>query len=172
MADVDRKLIFTYMGQCKGKEDLPVYLPDFKIEQANRNQYFMSGDIVVREPYPRGFSIFIDIKKCSNPSVADSCKTFLNNMATSDICTMLDLPLPSYSTFVRSLKPPLKCPIKQTTYHMDSFEVEDSLTKYMPVSRSISYWNVTIKARQDKKEVACISFQMHSRPVAKQSRRN
>ncbi|GAB0091726.1 uncharacterized protein DMENIID0001_065910 [Sergentomyia squamirostris] len=168
----DRRLILTYMGQCQGKENIPVYLPDFKIEQANRNQYFMSGDIVVRESFPRGFHLSIDVKKCTNPSVPDSCKTFLNNLATSDICTMLELPLPSYSSFVRSLNPPLKCPIRQTTYRMDNFQVEDSLTKYMPVSNSVSYWNVTIKGRQEKREIACIVFQMYSRPMTKQSRRN
>ncbi|GAB0086606.1 uncharacterized protein DMENIID0001_141330 [Sergentomyia squamirostris] len=168
----DRKLIFTYMGQCQGKEDLPIYLPDFKVEQTNRSQYFMSGDIIVKEPFPRGFHVSIDVKKCTNPSVADSCKTFLNNLSTSDICTMLDIPLPSYSSFVRSLKPPLKCPIRQTTYRMDNFQIEDTLTRYMPVSNSVSYWNVTIKGRQEKKEVACLVFQMNARPMTKQSRRN
>lgn len=123
MGDVDRKLIMTNLGQCKGKEGLPVYLPDFRVEQTNRNSYYLSGDIVIREPFPKGFTIAIDIKKCSNPTVADTCKTFLNNMVTTDICTMLELPLPSYKTFIQTLNPPLKCPIRQMTYHMNNYLV-------------------------------------------------
>uniref|UniRef100_A0A1B0GQ46 Uncharacterized protein n=1 Tax=Phlebotomus papatasi TaxID=29031 RepID=A0A1B0GQ46_PHLPP len=132
-----------------------------KIEQANRNQYFMSGDIEVREPFPKGFNIFIDVKQCSNPSVADSCKTFLNNLATTDICTMLDIPMPSYVNFVRLIKPPFKCPIQEAVYHIENFQVEDSLTRYMPASKSIMYWNVTMKGRRAKRDIACFNFQMH-----------
>lgn len=43
------------VAQCPGKPNLPVFVSDFKIEQRNKSEYYMSGDLVFKENFNNGF---------------------------------------------------------------------------------------------------------------------
>lgn len=43
------------MKQCPGRTDLPIMGYNFTLDRANRTQHYLSGDIVMKEAFPKGF---------------------------------------------------------------------------------------------------------------------
>lgn len=43
------------MKQCPGKNNLPVMGVNFTVARINRTRRVLSGDIVFKEPFPKGF---------------------------------------------------------------------------------------------------------------------
>lgn len=43
------------MKQCPGKDNLPTVAYNFTLDRGNRTQYYLNGDILMREAFPNGF---------------------------------------------------------------------------------------------------------------------
>lgn len=173
------------MKQCPGRVDLPIMGLNFTLDRINRTQNYLNGDIVMKESFPTGFKgihhrirsitqdncttipVNVNIKSCEDMTDKSTCKPFLNQIATSELCLLLKKPLPSYRTFIRSMSPALQCPLRNTTYQIRNFQVPNELAKYMQRSSKRIYYFNRISGTKNGREIVCFEFFMYAAAVKK-----
>lgn len=111
----------------------------------------------------------VNIKSCEDMTDKSTCKPFLNQIATNELCLLLKKPLPSYRNFIRSMSPVLACPLKNTTYKIQNFPVPNELARYMQRSagKRIYYFNRISGTSKDGRELVCFEFFMYAAAVKK-----
>lgn len=106
------------------------------------------------------FPVNVAIKSCEDMTDKSTCKPFLNQMATNEICRLLKNPLPSYRNFIHAMTPPLQCPLKITTHEFRNFQVPNELARYMQKSAKRIYYFIRISGTKNGKEMLCFEFFM------------
>lgn len=89
-----------------------------------------------------------------------TCKPFISQIATNELCLLLKVPLPSYYSFVENVRPKLECPLKNTTYRVRNFGVTNDLAKYMRKSQKRTYYFTRITGTSNSREIVCFEFFM------------
>lgn len=90
----------------------------------------------------------------------ESCKTYLNNIVTNEICHLLRLPLPTYVDFIKQMKPTFICPLRNGTYHISDFEIKNTLERYMPRDPKWRYYLITFTGFSEKTGRQLLCFQL------------
>ncbi|XP_053674578.1 uncharacterized protein LOC128724881 [Anopheles nili] len=158
-----KKLFITRIGQCGGKKNLPVFVPDMRIASYNRSSYVVSGEINFRENIPEGYRLSVAVKQCDDIRATVNCRPFLNNIANTDGCALLRATGTMYNEYLGNFQPELKCPFKNGTYVLRETLVDDGLVKYLPGSGS-TYWDVRMTGRMKERMIFCVVMQMNVRP--------
>lgn len=96
-----------------------------------------------------------------------SCTPFLSQLATTDLCLLLKLPLPSYRDFIQGTTPRLRCPLQSTTYRLRRLPISNELTRYMPRSGKKIYYFSHFSGSLNGREVLCFEFFMHAASTKK-----
>lgn len=50
-----KQVVFTYIGQCSGKDDLPILVHPWDITREGKNNYFVGGNVTIKEDIVDGF---------------------------------------------------------------------------------------------------------------------
>ncbi|XP_052873689.1 uncharacterized protein LOC128279009 [Anopheles cruzii] len=157
-----KKLFITRVGQCVGKKNLPIYLPDMRIAPYNRTNYVVSGELHFRENLP-DYKLSVMVKQCDDIRATINCRPFLNNIANSDGCGLLRATGTMYNVYMRNFQPKLQCPFWNGTYIMGETLVDDNLVKYLPGSGS-TFWEVRMTGRVKERMIFCVVMQLNVRP--------
>ncbi|XP_052895848.1 uncharacterized protein LOC128303036 [Anopheles moucheti] len=157
-----KKLFVTRVGQCVGKKNLPVYVPDMRITAHNRTNYVVSGEVQFRENIP-AYRLSVAVKQCDDIRTTVNCRPFLSNIVNTDGCALLQASGTMYNEYLQNFQPPLKCPFFNGTYVMGRTLVDDGLVKYLPGSGS-TFWEVRMTGRVKERLMFCIVMQLNVRP--------
>ncbi|XP_049542635.1 uncharacterized protein LOC125955545 [Anopheles darlingi] len=161
-----RKLFITRVGQCLGKKNLPIYVPDMRIAAHNRTAYVVSGEVQFRENFLDGYKLSVVVKQCDDMRATINCRPFLNNNANSDGCGLLSAAGTMYTVYLRNFKPKLQCPFWNGTYVMGETLVDDGLVKYLPGAGS-TFWEVRMTGRVKERMIFCVVMHLNVRPKRK-----
>lgn len=119
---------------------------------------------------PISFTVNFIIKSCEDMTDKSTCKPFLNQLATNEICLLLKTPLPSYKDFIRRTNPPLRCPIQKTTYKFRDYPLANEMSRYMQRSNKQIYYLSRISgSTSNGREVGCYEFFLHAAVLKKSS---
>ncbi|XP_035913981.1 uncharacterized protein LOC118512930 [Anopheles stephensi] len=165
-----KKLFVTRVGQCVGKKNLPVYVPDMRITAYNRTSYVVSGEAHFREDVPQ-YRLSVAIKQCDDIRATVNCRPFLSNIVNADGCALLQASGAMYNEYLQKFQPPLKCPFWNGTYVMGATLVDDALVKYLPGSGS-TFWEVRMTGRVKERLMFCVVMQLNVRPKKMTTNRN
>ncbi|XP_053686968.1 uncharacterized protein LOC128736508 [Sabethes cyaneus] len=157
-----KRVVVHRVGQCVGKKDLPIYLPDFWVTQHNRSHNLLNGVIVVREDFPNGWQPTASVKKCDSFQASASCRPFLDNLASSDACSLLAASDAVYAKYMSSIEPKLRCPLRKGNYTVKQL-IYDDVTRFMPGAGS-TYWEVRSTGKIGDRMVVCFVIQLNVRP--------
>uniref|UniRef100_A0A182KCW6 Uncharacterized protein n=1 Tax=Anopheles christyi TaxID=43041 RepID=A0A182KCW6_9DIPT len=157
---IRKKLYVTRVGQCAGKKNLPVYVPDMRIAAYNRTNYAVSGEAYFREDIP-SYRLSVAIKQCDDIRATINCRPFLSNIVNTDGCALLQATGTMYNEYLKKFRPPLRCPFWNGTYVMEPTLVDDGLVKYLPGSGS-TYWEVRMTGRVKERLMYCIVMQLNN----------
>ncbi|XP_062541101.1 uncharacterized protein LOC134209133 [Armigeres subalbatus] len=158
-----KRMVINRIGQCPGQKDLPIYFDDFKITQYNKTNYVVNGEVTFREDFPKGWTGSAVVKKCDDFSSAANCRPFLNNIASTDLCTLLNIPNAMYMKYLNRMTPIPRCPFKKGTYVVKDQLVEDELTRFLPGSGN-TYWEARSTGKIGDRMVMCFIIQVNVRP--------
>lgn len=50
-----KQVVFTYIGQCLGKDNLPIMVHPWDITREGKNNYFVGGNVSIKEDIVDGF---------------------------------------------------------------------------------------------------------------------
>lgn len=50
-----KQVVFTYIGQCTGKDDLPIMVHPWDITREGKNNYYVGGNVTIRKDIEDGF---------------------------------------------------------------------------------------------------------------------
>lgn len=53
--ELRRHVIFSYIGNCPKKHNLPVIIGNFSIDQVGKSEYVANGQFEVKNNFPEGF---------------------------------------------------------------------------------------------------------------------
>ncbi|EAT48841.1 AAEL000117-PA [Aedes aegypti] len=163
-----KRLVIHRIGQCPGQKNLPIYFPDFKVSQHNKTDYVVNGEVIFREDFPNGWTGSASVKKCDDFSSAANCRPFLNNIANTDVCTLLSIPNTVYAKYLDMMVPRPKCPFKKGTYVLKDQRVEDEMARFLPGAGN-TYWEVRSSGKVGDRTVLCFILQLNARPKRKES---
>ncbi|XP_055533208.1 uncharacterized protein LOC129723188 [Wyeomyia smithii] len=158
----NKRIVVHRVGQCVGKKDLPIYLPDFWVTQHNSSHYVLNGVIMVREDFPKGWQPTASVKKCDGFQASASCRPFLDNLASSDVCSMLSASDAMYAKYISSIEPKLRCPFLKGNYTVKQ-QIYDEVARFLPGSGS-TFWEVRNTAKIGDRMIACFIIQLNARP--------
>ncbi|XP_058123010.1 uncharacterized protein LOC131294023 [Anopheles ziemanni] len=161
-----KKLFISRVGQCVGKKNLPVYVPDMRIAAYNRTAYVVSGEVHFREDILNGYRLSVTVRKCDDIRATIGCRPFLNNIANTDGCALLSASGAMYHVYLRNFRPELQCPFHNGTYVMSETLVDDGLIKYLPGSGR-TFWEVRMTGRIKERMMFCVVMQLNVRPKKK-----
>ncbi|XP_055604135.1 uncharacterized protein LOC129752372 [Uranotaenia lowii] len=155
----NKKLVIHRAGQCVGYKNLPIYLPDMRVEPYNSTlkQMAVSGYTVFREDFPNGWKVSVSIKKCDDFRATANCRAVLNNIANSDACTLLRVGA-MYMKYMENMKPKMACPFRAGNYTYEKTLVDDDLIRFMPGSGK-TFWDIEVIGRVKERIVTCIQLQ-------------
>lgn len=111
------------------------------------------------------------ISRCTDMPDKSTCKAFLHHLALSDTCLLLKNPLPSYSIFVRTTVPPLKCPLNAGVYKVRDYPMDNGMTRYMPKTDKKVYYHSRMTGTRNKREILCFEFYMYPATLKRSSPR-
>uniref|UniRef100_A0A182J5E4 MD-2-related lipid-recognition domain-containing protein n=1 Tax=Anopheles atroparvus TaxID=41427 RepID=A0A182J5E4_ANOAO len=140
----NKKLFVTRVGQCVGKKNLPVYVPDMRISAHNRTAHFVSGEVHFREDILHGYRLSVTVRKCDDIRATIGCRPFLNNIANTDGCALLRASGAMYHVYLRNFRPELQCPFWNGTYVMGETLVDDGLVNIFKMKPSLQRWRIVL----------------------------
>ncbi|XP_055604128.1 uncharacterized protein LOC129752366 [Uranotaenia lowii] len=160
---VQKRLVIHRIGQCVDQKDLPVFMPDFQVTQYNKTQTLVSGDVYFHEDFPNGWKASVTVKNCDDFRPSATCRPFLDNIADSDICTLLAASDTIYGSYLSYVRPKARCPLLKGNYTVRNQPVEDDTTRFLPGS-GITYWDARIVGMVGERMVSCFVLQVIARP--------
>ncbi|XP_065086740.1 uncharacterized protein LOC135708567 [Ochlerotatus camptorhynchus] len=158
-----KRLVVNRIGQCPGHKNLPIYFTDFKVSQYNATNYVVNGEVIFKEDFPNGWTGSATVKRCDDFSAAANCRPFLNNIANTDVCTLLAASDAMYTRYFDKMVPKPQCPFKKGSYILKDQLVEDDVARFLPGSGS-TYWEVRSSGKIGDRMVLCFILQLNSRP--------
>lgn len=106
-------LYVNRIGQCRGFENLPVYISDCRIAQLNTTHYVSSGMMVFRKSYEGNLSGSVWIEQCNSTG---HCKPFTRTIVFEDACDYLEAVDPVIVSIQNHFIPPFRCPFRAGIY--------------------------------------------------------
>lgn len=119
-------LFLNRIGQCKGLEKLPIFVPDARIVQLNTTHYVVSGIIRFHEAYSEGVGIsgLVWIEQCSE---LGTCQPFTSKVAFGDVCQVLNSMDDVFNTFLNRSSPVFKCPFRKGVYRFNDVVMDNEV---------------------------------------------
>ena len=109
-------LFVNRIGQCKGYEDLPVYIPDCRIAQLNATHYVTSGFLVFRKDFAGNLTGSVWIEQCNSTG---HCKPFTRPIIFPDACGYLEAVDPAIVSIQNHFDPSFRCPFRTGIYRFN-----------------------------------------------------
>ncbi|XP_058828479.1 uncharacterized protein LOC131688296 [Topomyia yanbarensis] len=158
-----KRVVVHRVGQCLGHKNLPIFFPDFSVSQYNRSHYVVNGEVIFNEDFPNGWEPTATVRRCDGFHASASCRPFLDNMVSSNVCGMLAVADAIYSRYLTAVDPKPQCPFRKGTYVVKDQVIYDDMAKFLPGTGS-TYWEIKSTGMVGDRMVLCFSVQLNVRP--------
>ncbi|XP_031624903.1 uncharacterized protein LOC116341767 [Contarinia nasturtii] len=147
---------------CEVHDDNPVVVDVFDITQPGRQKYTLNSTIRVLSDITNNIYFQMNISRCT---VGRNKCDDLETLATPNVCKSINMPNTLWSPVIKSVKPPLSCPLKMNTYHVDDSVFDLSLLSRIPVdpckmSINLSFYDYPHESERKKRHLLCISLDL------------
>ncbi|XP_037045252.1 uncharacterized protein LOC119080787 [Bradysia coprophila] len=157
----EKQVIITAIGQCAGDEGLPVNVVPMDIIRQGRFDYYIDGVVLIREDFDDGFQVKLEVLRCNQGEILETCTSVLNYVNTTDICELLRTPVEAYTDALNRIEPRPLCPLKKGSYFLHHLTTDNSLLKYLPTDDFSFFWKVKISGVKDEQNVMCLNLEFH-----------
>ncbi|KAJ6642114.1 hypothetical protein Bhyg_07060 [Pseudolycoriella hygida] len=127
----EKQVIITAIGQCAGDEGLPVNVVPMDIIRQGRFDYYIDGVVLIREDFDDGFKVKLDVLRCNQREIVETCTSVLNYVNSSELCELLKKPVDAYTKALDQIEPRPICPMKKGSYILHHLPTDDSLLKFI-----------------------------------------
>ncbi|XP_031618261.1 uncharacterized protein LOC116337652 [Contarinia nasturtii] len=151
-----------YVKICDTDKESPIKMEYFNILRAERQKYTLNSSIKVSKDIQEILYFKMSAIECSLSR--GKCNDLLAK-GTPDICNYINKPNSIWSNVVNTSKPPLRCPIKAGTYHVENSTFDLSLVSRIPIDPCTLMINLTIfdyfpVSNRKRRDLVCISVKV------------
>ncbi|XP_055298723.1 uncharacterized protein LOC129566650 [Sitodiplosis mosellana] len=148
--------------QCPIDEDSPIVIDVFDITQPERQKYALNATIRILSDIDNHIYFKMNLTKCSFSRF--KCDD-LDTLATPNVCKNLNSPNTLWSSVVKTLQPPLTCPLKAGVYHVENSFFDLGIITRTPTEPgkilvNLSFFDYPHETERRKRLLICLAVEV------------